>query len=189
MSGGRCRPARQVVRSLYAERCDIRGLTAPGSLVLVLVQNQKLDLVVLVELAISKGGMNTLTGSFGWLLIIVIVGAIRFIAAQSRVDHSRSYISPTNTSFNAEKQQALNRQLSELLKDSDPKLIESVFGKEKGKQFQDLKGKGRAAEVRLKAAREKLEEIRGRSDDAKSASPVKFAPITSPTRLSLPSPP
>ncbi len=112
-------------------------------------------------------------GTFGWLLIIVIVGAIRFIAAQSRVDHSRSYISPTNTSFNAEKQQALNRQLSELLKDSDPKLIESVFGKEKGKQFQDLKGKGRAAEVRLKAAREKLEEIRGRSDDAKSASPVK----------------
>ncbi|RLT20147.1 MAG: hypothetical protein DWI29_04270 [Planctomycetota bacterium] len=112
-------------------------------------------------------------GSFGWLLIVVIAGVIRFISTLSPFDNSRSYISPTNTSFNAESQKAFSRQMSELLKDSDPKLIESIFGKEKGKKFQDLKEKRRAAEDRLTAARERLEEIQGRSDNAKSASPVK----------------
>ena len=112
-------------------------------------------------------------GPLGWLLISVIIGVIRFITSQSPVDHSRSYISPTNTSFNAESQKAFSRQMSELLKDSDPKLIESTYGKEKGKQFQDLQEKRRAAEDRLKAAKERLEEIGDRRDNAKSASPVK----------------
>ncbi len=108
----------------------------------------------------SSGGTSSWSrvGPFGWLLLTVIIGVSQFAETQSRVDHSRGYVSPTTPSSNVTTQHAFNRQLSEL---------------RKGKQFQDFLETQRAAEDGLKAPREGLGEIQGRSDNAKSAVPVK----------------
>lgn len=117
--------------------------------------------------ASSQGASNNSgAGSYAWLIMVVVIGVVRFIGAQSRIDDSSRYVSTSVPSYNAPNHERIKQQISELLKKSSQP--QSDISTDPGQFFRSLQERRQLAGKRSEAEDQNSKGANSDSDNSTS---------------------